>query len=64
MFFCVLIAILCFIGKPERGIFVVKKYLKEGIETKLKEESTTLSVRILCFFEQTLPYALSGIGIY
>ncbi len=25
------------IGKPERGIFVLKRYLKEGLEVKLKE---------------------------
>lgn len=47
------------IGKPERGIFILKKYLKEGIETKLKEvEKTVRGINETVFYNSFADYLL------
>lgn len=45
------------IEKPERGIFVLRKYLKEGIETKLKEvEKTVKGIKEGDFYDPFAKY--------
>ncbi len=51
------------IGKPERGIFVLKKYLKEGIETKLKEvEKTVRGINETIFYNSFANYLVKDLG--
>jgi len=51
------------IGKPERGIFVLKKYLKEGIETKLKEvERTVRGINETVFYNSFADYLVKDLG--
>jgi len=51
------------IGKPERGIFVLKKYLKEGVETKLKEvERTVRGINETVFYNSFADYLVKDLG--
>lgn len=51
------------IGKPERGIFVLKKYLEEGIETKLKEiERTVRGINETVFYNSFADYLVKDLG--
>jgi len=51
------------VGKPERGIFILKKYLKEGIETKLKEvEKIGRRIDETVFYNPFADYLVKDLG--
>lgn len=51
------------IVKPERGIFVLKRYLKADIETKLKEvEKTVRGINETVFYNSFADYLVKDLG--
>jgi hypothetical protein len=51
------------IEKPERGIFILKRYLKESVETKLKEvERTVRGISEAVFYNSFADYLVKDLG--
>lgn len=50
------------IGKPERGIFVLKSYLKEGLKVKLKKVKNVRGMNETVFYNSFADYLVKDLG--